>query len=237
MRWWPPDPCPACHTRRAEADGLCGACWQLIDAQPGLSGAALLALGPYRGALGAALRAMKYRPSKAIAHALGQRLAVRIMEAWPGLQHPIVVPLPGDPRRRRQRGFDHTEALARGLLSGVERSASGRRFTIAPLLLRCRTTTAQSRVDPHTRQQNVALSMRARLAPVGAQLPELLMVDDIITSAASAREAQRALLEAGWPSTRLAVVAFAQPLTNGAPKSPSGHPVSTPTMVPTRTWG
>lgn len=238
MPLWPPSPCPACGVRPRGAEGLCAGCWTRIDAEPGLITPTLLALGPYRGPLGAALRALKYHPSERIARALGVRLALRLAIGWPTLERAIVVPLPGDAGRLRRRGFDHSRALARALVEAVN-TASPRvllQLQLRPMLSRNRSTKAQSLIGRDERERNVAHSMRASTAG-HEEAAEVLILDDILTSGASAREAQRALAAAGWQHVRMVAVAAAQGFAKGMPSSPSGQPVSAPTMAPTSTWG
>lgn len=203
MRAWPPLPCPGCLRAAPEPNGLCGGCWRAIDTHPGVHHPTLIALGAYRGRLGRAVRAGKFRPAPALLRALGLRLAQRIQSAWPNSPDWTLVAVPSDPARRRQRGVDHTAeilaGLAQGLALNTERCGG---------LMRSRHAPTQSTRHRTERTDNIAYSMRWQAPPL-APSARVLLVDDVITSGASAREARRALRAAGIQTNHMAVIAIA----------------------------
>jgi predicted amidophosphoribosyltransferase len=191
----------------AGATGLCASCWRALDRQPGLASASLVALGRYRGGLGRAVRAGKFRPNPTLLQALGEHLALRVARAWPEVRGWTLLPLPADPRRRRRRGIDHTVEVARGLSRALQ-SWAGAEVTTAVGLVRTRPAATQSTQARTQRLANVAWTMRwygDLPEPVG----KLLLIDDVLTSGASAREARRALAAAGLTVDRMAVIATA----------------------------
>ena len=101
----------------------------------------------------------------------------------------VLVPVPLHPRRERQRGFNQAAFLARHV---------GRRAGLpvaARALRRLRATPPQSG-DPADRRRNVrdAFSV-ARPAQVAGR--HVLLVDDVLTTGATANECARALRRAG----------------------------------------
>ena len=203
MRLWPPLPCPACLLAAADPEGLCRRCWRSIKSAPSWSSDDLVALGVYRGKLGRVVRAGKFRPDRHLLRALGRHLATRVKQRWPEPQRWLPIPLPSDPTRRRQRGIDHVAEIVAGLSPAL-----GALATPVGALVRRRQAPTQSTRNPHDRAHNVAFSMRWEGPPPQDDVA-LLLVDDVLTSGASAREAYRALHIVTTRRPRMAVVATA----------------------------
>jgi ComF family protein len=98
----------------------------------------------------------------------------------------VIVPVPLHWRRHWQRGFNQSEALARALAQRL-----GTRCRPA-LLRRIRATPPQPGCTPPQRRDNVRGAFAAR---AGSSLPgqTILLVDDVLTTGATATEAARAL--------------------------------------------
>ena len=101
-----------------------------------------------------------------------------------------VLPIPLHPRRRRERGYDQAHILARALARRIDRPLR------SDILARHRYTERQTRLTPRQRQKNVrgAFSVQD-----GADLDDghLLLVDDVLTTGATAGECARKLKKAG----------------------------------------
>ena len=107
---------------------------------------------------------------------------------------PVLVPVPLHPRRRWQRGFNQADAVA-DLVAGLKGWPLGR-----GLLRRRRPTTQQARItDDDRRRRNLAGAFEARPPGRGEGDRPLLLVDDLVTSGATALAAKMALRAAGWP--------------------------------------
>jgi ComF family protein len=208
---WSEPGCPRCgEPFDSGPSHLCGACLAEPPPFSGL-GAALL----YGGAGAEAVIRLKYSRSPWNAVPLG-RLMSRIV--GPRLPESdgtrVVVPVPLHPRRLRERGFNQSALLARELA----------RFAGLPLrtgfLERLRETRSRkwlSRAERHADLVGAfAVGERKRLAGLG-----ILLVDDVVTTGATARAASLALLSAGATAVHVVCLARA-PMASIAAGLPAG---------------
>lgn len=179
----------------------------------------LLWLGAYRGAWADAVRALKYGAARRLGRTLGCRLgAAAARRRWPV---GWVVPVPLHRSRRRERGFDQAEELARA-------AAGHLAVPLRTPLRRVLATRRQARLAAGGRGPNVRGAFTCRpLPPV-----PVLLVDDVHTTGATTRACARELLRAGAREVRVAVVARA-----GPDYSRSSVAVATPSNAPTNTCG
>ncbi len=157
----------------------------------------VLALGDYDGALRAAILALK-RGERAPIEPFAALLAERF--AKPG----AIVPVPTTRARRAERGFDQSRAVA-------QRYAE---ITGVPLidLLKKRAGPAQ---HGRTRERRLAACGRFRLVSGPGNrstLPSrIVLFDDVCTTGATLRDAERALAEAGIAVSAWWALAISQP--------------------------
>jgi competence protein ComFC len=117
---------------------------------------------------------------------------------------PILTWVPLGKGRRRSRGYDQAEALARsvGKLAG---------WRVRPLLERVVETAPQARRHGPQRKRALRGAFRAR-----AEAPDrVVLVDDVLTTGATAAECARVLLAAG--ATEVGVLTAARSLGGGVP--------------------
>lgn len=144
------------------------------------------------GSAAAIVHALKYGGWYAVAEAMAARMA-RL--DWPVdvvAERRALVPIPLAAARERERGFNQSALLARALAAhwGVP--------AWEHVLHRTRVTASQTRLTPEDRRHNVfgafrvAPSARGELA--GAHV---VLVDDVITTGATAGECARTLFDAG----------------------------------------
>ncbi|MCC6128496.1 MAG: hypothetical protein IT186_01100 [Acidobacteria bacterium] len=107
------------------------------------------------------------------------------------------MPLPSTRGRNRDRGFDPADLIARELSRTM-------RLPCRTFLERTRETQRQSRLPRERRWANVEGAFRASARSEGK---EILLVDDIMTTGATAFSAAAALRRAGAQSVSLAVLA------------------------------
>jgi predicted amidophosphoribosyltransferase len=107
-------------------------------------------------------------------------------------------------RRRRSRGFDQAEALARAV-----GRATG--LPVRPLLRRAVETAPQARRGGADRKLALAGAFRAAAPPP----PEVVLVDDVLTSGATAAECALTLIAGG--AARVGVLTAARSLGGTLP--------------------
>ncbi|SEC66405.1 Predicted amidophosphoribosyltransferases [Nocardioides exalbidus] len=169
----------------------------------------------YDGAVRALVVGHKDRGQWGHRRVLGSLLAEAVRAATAYDDHParhdtplLLVPVPSRPGAGRQRGYDATEALVRA----AARSLRGeRRAAVAPLLV-SRGAADQAGLDAGGRAANVDHSMHcpsSALARVARRFPRahVVVCDDVVTTGATAREAQRALEAVGLRPVAIAAVA------------------------------
>lgn len=118
----------------------------------------------------------------------------------------LLVPVPLHPRRRRRRGYNQSELLAREL---ARRLPTIERTTAPGRLRRVRDTPSQVGLDRFQRRANVAGAFRWE-GPSLAGRP-VLLVDDVATTGATL-QACAAALEAGGAGLVTAVTVARVPL-------------------------
>lgn len=157
--------------------------------------------GAYDGALKALVNAHKERNRLALARPLGRVLAAVAAEVVP-TGPVLLVPVASSPAVVRRRGQDPLLRIAR--CAAAELRRHGRVASVARLLYAVRRPQDQAGLDHSSRLENLRGAMRARPAAPSARV---VVVDDVVTSGATAREAQRALEAAGVAVAGIAAVA------------------------------
>ena len=110
-----------------------------------------------------------------------------------------VVPVPLHWRRRRERGYNQAELLAKAIAKVAGRPCCAALVKVVP-------RPPQSGLSAGARRRNAAGAYRARL-PAWLRRKRLLLVDDIFTTGATAEACTRALLGAGARSVDVLTVA------------------------------
>jgi ComF family protein len=231
-----PSVCLACHSAAAGepgllAGGVCPGCWEALPdpgprrcgrcdetlaalPAPELCGRCLIdppafellrAAAPYRGSTRAILHAFKFEG----ADYLGPRIAERMCERLRAPEADEVAAVPATRRARRTRGYHPATVLARAVAARL-----GIPF-VPSRLSKVRDTEVQSGVPAARRAANVRGAFSVR----GAPGKRVLLVDDVATSGATARECARRLSEAGARSVLVWCFARAsrEDLEGGAP--------------------
>ncbi len=170
-----------------------------------------VAYGRYENELRGLIHLLKYSGMKPIANRLGQRLAPAVtgLPIDPGTEV-LVVPVPLYRAKRRQRGFNHAERIASALVRELQCTDKAHRWTMARGgLQRQRATDSQSRLSPQGRRRNLRGAFAVRDA-ARVRDREVLLVDDIYTTGATAAACSRVLLRAGAKAVWVATVARTQ---------------------------
>ncbi|MBI3681397.1 MAG: ComF family protein [Acidobacteria bacterium] len=190
--------CAACRTpfltpHPLDEAGLCGLC------RRGLNGFDFAySYGFYDGTLRKLIHLFKYTGIETLARPLAGYLAVALPREdrfdW-------IVPVPMHWRRRWARGFNQSALLAREL-------ARRTGLKMAAVLRRNRPTPPQAGLSQHERRRNVAHAFTVRRAgPV--QGGRVLLVDDVLTTGATASACAAVLKRAGARHVSVLTVARA----------------------------
>jgi len=220
-----PQACPACARLLPQpASGpLCAGCWSALPrhhtpacrcGRPLVPGAAAcgrcrrgrqllaagISLGPYEGPLRAAIHELKYRGRRRVASRLASALledsAARDLVA----EGDVLVPVPLHPGRRRERGFNQAALIAREIARLTDRP------WVEEALVRRAQTRPQTGLSAAERRRNVkgAFVVRRRREVTGRVV---VLVDDVLTTGATAQACALALREGGATEVRLLSIA------------------------------
>lgn len=160
-------------------------------------GGKLFVLADFDGKVQEAIHLLKYRHRRSLGRALGRWMGEKLKEV-PGFSEVhLVVPVPLHPRRRAERGYNQSWEIARGVGEVVG-------VPVEEVLSRSRNTPSQTGLDVRQREENVRDAFRAR-RPLGKE--KVLLVDDVLTTGATASECAKVLKEAGADGVSAAVVA------------------------------
>ncbi len=190
--------CSRCANPLPHLGGPSKCCARCVDRRYYFDRAA--ALGEYRSHLRQAVIWMKRYPYEPLTLAIGGLLAERIASELALWQPDLVVPVPMHWWRRLRRGT-HTARLLGGV---VARQLS---LPLLAQVLHCRRKSRkQGTLRPDERFRNVrgAFSISSAYDITDRRV---LLVDDILTTGATASEAARLLRQAGAASVAVAVVA------------------------------
>lgn len=144
----------------------------------------------------------KFGGARSYASGYGRLLAMRVLEQTAS-GFDVLTWVPTHPLRQLRRGYDQVELLAK---------AVGRELGIKPvaLLKKVRHNPAQSGIhDAGRRRENVQGAYRLRSGKSAAR-QRILLLDDILTTGATAGEAARVLKAAGAKEVHCAAIAAAR---------------------------
>jgi ComF family protein len=170
-----------------------------------------VAYAVYQDELREMVHLLKYERMRGVATVLGAMLAnpILTLRAEAGSEL-IVIPVPLFPAKQRQRGYNQAELLADAAIAELGRVAPEWKLRrVAGVLTRLRDTASQFELTPRGRRRNLegAFDVDASCLPMGCQV---LLVDDIYTTGATARECARVLRRAGAHKVWVATLARAQ---------------------------
>ncbi len=115
----------------------------------------------------------------------------------------VVVPVPTTAERRRARGYNQAELIARAY---VARSA----FVCVPALDRARASGSQTALQPLARAANVAGAFQLADALPKLEGAHILLIDDVLTTGATSAECALMLVDGG--ARCVSVLTFARAL-------------------------
>jgi ComF family protein len=184
------------HNFEEEAEHLCGDC--ILRLPPY---AAARSFGYYTAELSGLIQGLKFQGRRNLIGLLAPLLASTFFETWGREEFDLLAPVPLHPKRRRERGYNQAELLA---------SALSRRIAVpfcADAIARIRPTLPQVGLSEPQRQENVSNAFRCR-HPQRISKKRILLIDDVMTTGATAASAARCMLDGG--ALRVSVLTLAR---------------------------
>jgi len=170
-----------------------------------------VSFGPYEGRMRSAIHALKYERMRPAAVRLGGMLAQAISTLLPDApDEMLVIPVPLHRSKHAERGFNQARLLAAHALDALRATHPAWRLTLASsTLMRLRATESQASLTPRKRRRNVRGAFMV-LDPHDVAGKHILLVDDVLTTGATARAASKILVQAGAASVWVATLARAK---------------------------
>jgi ComF family protein len=196
--------CRACGTPLTSASAILELCERCAKSPPSFDKARALyfynaSADAGTDILGSVIRRHKYGPNQA----LGAVLAELLEDQLPlDGQYDVVVPVPLHRRRLLRRGFNQSALLAAAVSARL-----GCRLDVATLT-RVIATSPQTAQDLDSRRRNVHKAFAVRYPERIAGL-KVLLIDDVLTTGATANECARVLRAAGAGSVDVLTIARA----------------------------
>lgn len=169
-----------------------------------------VAYGVYENTLRALVHLLKYERIASVAKPLGELLAQSVANFASLPEALTVVPVPLYRARERERGFNQTILLAEAAVRALRGCRPRLRLQLAARALgRNRWTDSQSGLTRHQRRRNLRgaffVAQPERIADRA-----VLLLDDIYTTGATARECSKTLLSSGAAAVYVATLARSQ---------------------------
>lgn len=202
LRPLPHPRCPRCHAPRGTGlprERPCPECAEWPEALAGARSAVVLA-----SPADALVYGLKYDGWPELAEPMARRMVAALgpVDVPDGA---VVVPVPTTPERARERGYNQAELLARQVAGLLERP-------LVPALQRRPGGGTQVALHRSERRSNVVGAFSALDAQVERiRGRPVLVVDDVLTTGATASEVAEVLAEAGVPVVHLVTFARALP--------------------------
>jgi len=155
------------------------------------------------------VHALKYEGWEAAADLMALAMASVELPPLPPGERRVVVPVPTTRARRRRRGYDQAELLA-------ERVARAIRAPLCRAVVRTGERPSQTALTPSERRENVRGVFRPDQS-VGDAMKgvQVLLVDDVLTTGATASEVAAVLASMGTRTVSLVAFARALPTPSG----------------------
>lgn len=161
--------------------------------------------GPFEGVLRQAVHALKFGGDPGLGKALGRLMARAVRRRLEPRNADVVIPVPLHFSRLVERGYNQSAVLARQIAKTTGKPL------VLDALVRTRGAAEQSGSTRAQRKENVRNAFLAREARVAGKT--VLLVDDVLTTGATARECAYALQRAGAKRVYVAALARASDAT------------------------
>ena len=149
----------------------------------------------------ALVHALKYAHADYTANEMGEKMLAHFTEHAALAEADLIIPVPLHPKKKRARGYNQSELLARVFAAGI-----GLPLDTASLV-RVRDTISQTTLGRQGRLQNMLGTFACRY-PNRVKGKSILLIDDVATTGATLEGCARALKQAG--AKRVAAYVFAR---------------------------
>jgi ComF family protein len=140
----------------------------------------------------------KFQGKKALALFFASQLAAMLRKHTPP---DIIIPVPGNPKSRRNRGWDQVDEIARIL----EKKYA---FSVKRILIR-KASQQQKTLNYASRSENLREKIRLKTGVFsGSSNENIVLLDDIFTTGATVNECTRTLIESGYAAVSVITIAI-----------------------------
>ena len=147
------------------------------------------------------LHHLKYKNCPEVGELVGMWFAHAIKAAGYANSFDLIIPIPLHQAKRRQRGYNQCDYIAKGLSTVLEVSWQ------PGILLKSQHTSSQTRKSRWERSENVAHSFRLSNAEAVIN-KRILLIDDVVTTGATLGRGARVLLDGGCHEVSVAALAM-----------------------------
>jgi ComF family protein len=148
------------------------------------------------------LHHLKYNDRPDIGHLLGRQYGYELKKSEAFLKPDLLVPVPLNPKKLRTRGYNQSDAIARGLSEGLKIPMD------RTLLTRPVQTATQTRKSRYDRYLNVSGKFRVTCTDL-IENKHILIIDDVITTGATLEACAEELLKTPGVTVSVAALAWA----------------------------
>jgi ComF family protein len=191
--------CSRCDLPFAAVDGGDHLCQSCLQDPPAFLWAR--SVGLYEGSLRRAVQKFKYEGDFNLHRPLAALMKNALQDPLGDFSPDLLLPVPLYVGRLRQRSYNQALLLARALGGSWQLPVASR------LLLRVRPTPPQIQLKAAQRRRNLRGAFALRRSLQGERV---LLIDDVMTTGATARECSRTLLDGGAGEVAVAVLARAR---------------------------
>jgi len=148
------------------------------------------------------IHSIKYKGLKELGFVVGRKYGLELCNSGAFADVELIVPVPLHPKKKKKRGYNQCEWIARGLAEGMQKNVS------ADNLYRKVFTSTQTRKNRYERFQNVEGIFGVKM-PEALKGKHVLLVDDVVTTGSTLEACAYALLQVEHVKVSIVTLAFA----------------------------
>ncbi|MDR2578359.1 MAG: ComF family protein [Chitinispirillales bacterium] len=191
------DVCPRCSQNRRKRECACEFAWDFSFEK-------VFSAYDYDSTVSSIAKHIKYKGKSRLAYHTGVVTAPLLPREF-FMRADMVVPVPLHKSKMRRRGYNQAEHFARGVLNGLNGGGAGLGLKLrTDLLIRVKNTGTQTKLDREDRLQNLIGAFAANPQKITElKGKNVILVDDIFTTGATAESCAEELLRAGCATVRV----------------------------------